>query len=182
VRIRAATGGDAAQIAAIYAPYVLETPISFESAPPDAAAMRERIESGGGLYPWFVAVDDGGSLIGYASAGAFRARHAYRFTVETSVYVALGRLRGGVGRALYERLLATLEAQGFTQAIAALTIPNEASVRLHRRLGFTKAGTYREVGYKFGEWRSVALWQRALAIPPPEGPAEPSLLANVAGR
>jgi L-amino acid N-acyltransferase YncA len=179
VRIRPATGADAPAIAALYAPYVLDTAVSFESEPPDAEAVRARIEAGGGLYPWFAAVDDAGALIGYAYAGAFRARHAYRFTVETSVYVAPGLHRAGIGRALYETLLATLEAQGFTQAIAALTIPNDASVALHERLGFTEAGTYREVGYKFGEWRSVALWQRPLKVPPPEGPAEPKPFAEV---
>lgn len=179
MRIRLATADDAAAIAAIYAPYVAASVVSFEAEPPDEAEMRARIEAGGGLYPWLAAVDEAEALLGYAYASAFRPRHAYRFTVETSVYVADGGQRRGVGRRLYRLLIETLEAQGFTQAIAAVTIPNEGSLRLHEDLGFTEAGIYRQVGYKFGEWRSVALWQRALAAAPPHRPAEPRPFAEV---
>ena len=123
------------------------------------------------LYPWLVACDENDSVLGYASASAFRTRIAYRFTVETSVYLA-GEAHGrGIGAALYRRLLAILEAQGFTQAIVAISLPNDASVRLHEKLGFVAAGIYRDVGYKLGGWRSVGLWQRPLAdstIPPIE--------------
>jgi phosphinothricin acetyltransferase len=90
-------------------------------------------------------------------------REGYRFSVETTVYVAGGAHRRGIGGALYARLLPLLEAQGFTQAIAAITLPNEGSVRLHEANGFREAGVYRQVGWKLGEWRSVGLWQRQLA-------------------
>jgi phosphinothricin acetyltransferase len=163
VKVRLATADDAAAIASIYAPYVSATVVSFETEPPDAAEMRNRIESGGDLYPWFVAVGEDETLLGYAYACAFRARRAYRFSVETSVYVADGALRRGTGGTLYSCLLPILEAQGFTQAIAAITLPNEASVRLHEAHGFRRAGVYEQVGWKLGEWRSVGLWQRALA-------------------
>ena len=162
---------DAAAIAEIYAPFVTESAVSFETEPPDEAAMRARIEAGGDLYPWLVA-EEAGTVVGYAYAARFRDRPAYRFAVETSVYLRPGAGGRGLGRRLYEPLLAMLEAQGFTQAIAAITLPNEASVRLHERLGFERAGIYRQVGWKLGAWHDVGLWQRGLAAAgtPPEEP------------
>jgi L-amino acid N-acyltransferase YncA len=162
MKLRAATPDDAAAIADIYAPFVTASAVSFETEPPDEAAMKARIEAGGGLYPWLVAEEDGRPL-GYAYAARFRERPAYRFTVETSLYLRADAVGRGLGRQLYEPLLAILESQGFTQAIATITLPNEASVRLHERLGFERAGTYRQVGWKFGAWHDVGLWQRALA-------------------
>lgn len=179
--IRLAGPEDAAAIAAIYAPYVTDSTVSFETEPPDAAEIGERIRACGVLYPWFVALDHAGAVTGYAYANAFRARRAYRFAVETTVYLAEGQQGRGLGSALYGRLLPLLEAQGFTQAIAAITLPNEASVRLHERLGFVPAGTYRDVGHKLGGWRSVGLWQRALA-PLCEDPAEPLTYAALLSR
>lgn len=171
MRPRAATPGDAAALAEIYAPYVTQGAVSFETDPPDEAAFLARMESGGALYPWLVA-EEAGRILGYAYASRFRDRPAYRFVVETSVYLRAGEGGRGLGRRLYEPLLATLEAQGFTQAIAAITLPNEASVRLHERLGFERAGIYRQVGWKLGAWHDVGLWQRALARAgtPPEEP------------
>jgi phosphinothricin acetyltransferase len=172
LRLRAATADDAAAIAAIYAPYVEGSIVSFETEAPDAAAMRGRIEAGGDLYPWLAAVDEGGTLAGYAYASPFRPRPAYRYTVETTVYVRHGLHRRGVGTLLYRPLLAILEAQGFTQAFGAITLPNDASVALHERLGFARAGTYTKVGWKQDGWWDVGLWQRALA-PPTVPPADP---------
>lgn len=163
MRLRAATPDDAAAIADIYAPFVKESAVSFETDPPDQATMRARIEAGGDLYPWLVGEDEDGSLLGYAYAARFRDRPAYRFAVETSVYLRPGCAKRGFGRQLYEPLLAMLEAQGFTQAIAAITLPNKASVRLHESLGFERAGTYRRVGWKLAAWHDVGLWQRRLA-------------------
>jgi phosphinothricin acetyltransferase len=151
---------------------VLGSTVSFETEPPDVAEIEERIRACGTLYPWFVALGDDGAVAGYAYANAFRARRAYRFAVETTVYLAEGQQGRGLASALYRRLLPLLEAQGFTQAIAAITLPNEASVRLHERLGFVQAGTYRDVGHKLGGWHSVGLWQRPLA-PLAESPTEP---------
>ncbi|HEX8307472.1 MAG TPA: GNAT family N-acetyltransferase [Allosphingosinicella sp.] len=162
MKLRAATPEDAAAIAEIYAPFVTGSAVSFETERPDETAIRARMESGGALYPWLVGEADGG-VLGYAYAARFRDRPAYRFTVETSVYLRSGASGRGLGRRLYEPLLAILELQGFTQAIAAITLPNEASVRLHERLGFERAGTYRQVGWKFAAWHDVGLWQRRLA-------------------
>lgn len=171
MKLRAATPDDAAAIAEIYAPFVSGSAVSFETEPPDEAAMRARIAAGGGLYPWLVAEEDGG-LLGYAYAARFRERPAYRFAIETSVYLRADAAGRGLGRQLYEPLLAILKAQGFIQAIAAITLPNEASVRLHERLGFERAGRYRQVGWKFGAWHDVGLWQKGLA-PAGTPPAEP---------
>ncbi len=171
MRLRAATTDDAAAIAETYAPFVTGSAVSFETYPPDEAAMRVRMEAGGGFYPWLVGEAEDGTLLGYAYAARFRERPAYRFTVETSVYLRFGAGGRGLGRRLYEPLLAILEEQGFTQAIAAISLPNEASVRLHERLGFERVGTYRRVGWKLGAWHDVGLWQRGLAragTPPTE--------------
>lgn len=178
MRLRAATPGDAAAIAEIYAPFVTASAVSFETDPPGPAAMRARIEAGGPLYPWIVAEEDG-ALLGYAYAARFRERPAYRFTVETTIYLRPGATGRGLGSILYAPLIAILEAQGFTQAIAAITLPNDASVRLHERLGFAPAGTYRQVGWKLGGWHDVGLWQRPLASPatPPAEP-RPARLAD----
>ena len=163
MRIRAAGVDDAAAIAAIYAPYVTGTVVSFETEAPDAAEIARRMSEGDGHFPWLVACDGDRTLLGYAYACAFRSRPAYRFSVETTVYVADGAHRRGIGSLLYRSLLPVLEAQGYAQAIAAITLPNQASVTLHERFGFRQVGTYERVGFKFREWRSVGLWQRALA-------------------
>jgi phosphinothricin acetyltransferase len=181
VKVRAATADDAAAIAAIYAPYVTGTVISFETEAPDAAEIARRMAGDAGTYPWLAACDDDGALLGYAYATAFRLRPAYRFSVETTVYVA-GHAHGrGIGRALYAALLPVLEAQGYVQAIAAITLPNPASVALHERFGFRRIGAYQEVGFKHGGWHSVGLWQRALA-PLGDTPAEPKPLAQLGGQ
>ncbi|HYG29455.1 MAG TPA: GNAT family N-acetyltransferase [Allosphingosinicella sp.] len=177
--VRPATLGDAAAIAAIYASYVTDSFVSFETEAPDEAEMRRRIESGGLLYPWLVGEAEG-RVCGYASASPFRTRAAYRHAVETSVYLAPAACGRGFGRALYRQLLDLLARQGFTQAIGAISLPNEPSVRLHEALGFTQAGTYSEVGWKCGRWIDVGLWQRALAaaaVPP----AEPKPFAEIWG-
>lgn len=170
VRIRPAAPEDGAALAAIYAPYVLDTPISLEAEPPDAAEMARRIADGGDLYRWLVCEVEG-EAAGYAYAGRFRAREGYRFTAETSVYVAAALHRRGVARALYTELLDLLIAQGFTRAIAGVTLPNAASIGLHEAFGFTACGVYGRVGWKFGAWWDVGQWQRPLAperTPPPE--------------
>lgn len=173
MKLRLASPADAAAIATIYAPYVTSSAASFEMVPPDPSEMQVRMADGGGLYPWLVALgEDGESIIAYAYAARFRPRPAYRYAVETSVYVDPPYQGRGAGRALYDALLELLERQRFTQAIAGITLPNDASVRLHESRGFKAAGTYRQVGYKGGRWLDVGLWQRALA-PATNPPTEP---------
>ena len=172
---------DAAQIAAIYAPYVTAGTVSFETEPPNAAAMARRMAAGDGHYPWLIATAGpapDAAVIGYAYAGQFRDRPAYRWAVETTIYIARGEQRSDIGRLLYKSLLATLRAQGFTQAIGAIALPNDASVRLHEAVGFRRAGVLREIGYKDGQWVDVGYWQCDLndsTVPP----AEPRRFADV---
>lgn len=150
---------DAAACAAIYAPHVLEGAVSFEEHAPDAAEVARRMRE---MRVWLVSVDGEGEVEGYAYASRHRQREAYRFTVETSVYVAAGRQRRGVGRALYGALFAALAERGFRVALAGITLPNAASVGLHEAAGFELVGVYRGIGFKAGGWRDVGWWQRAL--------------------
>lgn len=177
MRIRFAGVTDAAAIAALYEPFVEGSAVSLEDAAPTPDDMAARLAGGGALYPWLVAEDDMG-VAGFSSASRFRPRQGYRFTVETSVYVAADRQGLGTGRLLYAALLDLLVRQGFTQAIAAITLPNEASVRLHRSAGFDRCGTYGGVGWKLGRWWDVSLWQRSLSAQQAP-PAEPIPYAAV---
>jgi phosphinothricin acetyltransferase len=169
--VRDVAGGDAGAIAAIYAPYVRETAITFEIDPPGAAEMRARIEEVTAHFPWLVATD-GAHVLGYAYATSFRARAAYRWIVETTVYVAQDQARRGIGRALYAPLLDRLRQQGFCAAIGAIALPNNASVAIHEAMGFVHQGTYRRVGYKLDRWHDVGLWQCDFG-PRPDRPEEP---------
>jgi L-amino acid N-acyltransferase YncA len=157
--VRDAITDDAAACSTIYAPYVLDTAITFESEPPDAAEFAGRISLASGRYAWLVLEDDG-RVTGYAYAGSFSKRPAYRFACEVSVYLERGSRRSGGGRALYEALLPRLAQRGYHRAAAGMTLPNEASIRLHRALGFEPVGTYRRVGWKHGRWHDVAWVQR----------------------
>jgi L-amino acid N-acyltransferase YncA len=170
LRVREATEHDAAACAAIYAPYVTDSAISFELEPPSAAEMAARIAS---AHDWLVLEDDAGRVVGYAYAGLFAPRAAYRWATEVSVYLEPGFERRGGGRTLYETLLPRLASRGFRMAIAGMTLPNDASVGLHRALGFQPVGTYRRIGYKFGSWHDVA-WTQLELIGDDEPPAEPS--------
>lgn len=171
IRIRQAFEGDAEAIAAIYAPHVTRGVASFEETAPTAEDMRARIARIAGRYPWLVAEEEG-ALLGYAYADRFRDRSAYRWAVETTVYVADSAQRRGVGRLLYQALLDILRRQGFTQAIAAISLPNDSSVKLHELAGFRRAGVYRQVGWKLGRWIDVGLWQAQLREAG-HAPAEP---------
>ena len=167
---------DAAACVAIYAPYVADTAISFEEAPPTARQFAAHIAETSARYPWLVLEDDG-DVVGYAYAAQHRARAAYRWAVDVGIYVDPARHRGGAGRTLYEALLELLRRQRLRSACAGITLPNDASIGLHRALGFEHVGTYRAIGWKAGGWRDVSWWQLALApdgagardgAPPPE--------------
>jgi phosphinothricin acetyltransferase len=168
--IRRVRASDAAAIAALYRPYVTDTRVTFELEPPDAEEIGRRIVKCGDVYPYLVAEIDG-ALAGYAYATAFRDRPAYRFAVETSVYLAPAAQGHGLGRALYTMLLDILTAQGFVHAIGAITVPNDASIGLHRAMGYVDAGVYADIGYKMGAWATVQLLQKPLN-PLPAAPDE----------
>jgi L-amino acid N-acyltransferase YncA len=176
-RIRLARSSDAPAIAAIYGPVVESTAISFETEPPGAAEMARRIEQTMASHPWLVC-EVGPGVVGYAYASPHRSRAAYRWSVDTSVYVAQRWHRRGIGRGLYTSLSEVLAAQGFINAYAGIALPNPASVRLHEAVGFTSVGVYERVGYKLGRWHDVGWWQRALTSPPAV-PQEPRVLAAV---
>ncbi len=178
--IRLATEGDAEQIAAIYAPNVTGTVISFETEPPTADEMRWRIEATLERYPWLVC-ERQGRVLGYAYAGAHGSRAAYKWSVEVSVYVHGEARRTGVGQALYASLFAALDLQGFYNAYAGATLPNPASVGLHESVGFRLVGVYRGVGYKLGAWHDVGWWHLPLRerVADPDPPAAlPSVLGS----
>ncbi len=171
VRIRQAADGDAAAVAAIYAPYVRDTIISFETAAPTPAEMGGRIAAISTRHPWLVA-EQGGEVLGYAYAGEHRSRAAYRWDVDVAVYLAADAHRRGLGRRLYLALFELLRRQGYINAYAGISLPNAASVGLHEALGFLPVGVYRKVGYKQGAWHDVGWWSLNLQ-PPPALPAEP---------
>ncbi|WP_243653964.1 GNAT family N-acetyltransferase [Pseudonocardia endophytica] len=160
--IRHATAEDGAACAAIYRPYVTDTVITFEDVPPTAPEMAERISAANRAHAWLVA-EDGGDVVGYAYGGTWKSRAAYRFACEVSIYLATGRRRTGAGRALYDELFAVLAGRGFVIAVAGMTLPNDASVGLHRAVGFEDVGTHRAVGWKHDAWHDVAWAQRRIA-------------------
>ncbi|MBS1846280.1 MAG: N-acetyltransferase [Actinobacteria bacterium] len=162
---------DAAACAAIYAPNVESTPISFELVPPDATEFARRIEKYSETHQFLVAEDDG-EVVGFAYACRWRERHAYDWSVEVSVYVDGARHGRGIGRALYAELLDRLRAQGFRIAVAGVTLPNPASTALHESMGFEPIGALRDIGWKEGAWHDVGYWQLDLA-PDAENPPSP---------
>ncbi len=155
---------DAAACAAIYAPYVADSCVSFEDVPPTAQQFEAQIAATSEHYPWLVLEDAGaGAVVGYAYAAQHRARAAYRWAVDVGIYVDPARHRSGAGRTLYEALLELLRRQRLHSACAGITVPNDASIGLHRALGFEHVGTYRAIGWKAGGWRDVSWWQLSLA-------------------
>lgn len=163
VRIRDAGAMDAVAIASIYNGYVAGSVATFELEAVAADAMRTRVADvqARGL-PWLLAECDAG-VLGYAYAGPWRARAAYRHSVETSIYLAPQACGRGVGRALYARLIEVLQALDVHAVIGGVSLPNPASVALHERLGFVQVAHFREVGFKSGRWIDVGYWQRTLS-------------------
>ena len=162
MRLRLAEPRDGDGIAQIYGPMVETTPISFEVDPPSGDEMATRVAATLPDHPWLVA-DSDDRVVGYAYAHRFHPRAAYDWTVETSIYVDPGRWKRGTGRQLYTALLAILRAQGYRRAVALVALPNPASVRLHEATGFVPVGVYHRVGWKFGAWHDVGVWELDLA-------------------
>ncbi len=159
MKIRDATSTDSSAIAAIYRPFVLETTVSFEETAPSAADMAQRIaETQAAGFPWLV-IEENNVLRGYAYATKWRVRHAYRFSAESTVYLAAGNAGRGLGAAIYSALLARLREQGLHSVMGGICQPNPASVALHEKLGFQKVAHFKEVGFKFGQWLDVGYWE-----------------------
>jgi phosphinothricin acetyltransferase len=169
--VRTAEEADGEAIAAIYAPYVQNTPISFETEPPTPEVMAARIARTLETHPWFVAEYDG-KVVGYAYAGKHRERAAYRWTVDTTIYVDAVAHRRGIGQALYRALLNTLRQQAFRSAFAEIVLPNPGSIRLHEAVGFRSVGVHKNIGFKLGRWHDIGYWCLGLAEAVPS-PCEP---------
>jgi phosphinothricin acetyltransferase len=175
--IRLAREDDGASLAEIYDPIVRDTPISFETQPPDAAGMAGRVRQTLAQYPWLVYERDG-VVVGYAYGSQHHVRDAYQWAVNVTVYIDERSRRAGVGRALYTSLFRILVAQGYYRACAGITLPNPGSVGLHEAMGFVPVGVYRDVGFKLGRWHDVGWWQRSLQGRPGI-PAPPRSVAAV---
>lgn len=169
VVIRLAGPDDAAAIAAIYRPYVEGSRISFEEEAPGADEIVARMANP--IHPWLIAREDG-QAFGFTSTSPMRNRNAYRWSVETGIYLDPAAQGRGLGRELLTEHLALLERQGFVTIVAGIALPNDASVALHEKLGFRLSGIEHGVGYKFGQWVDVGRWQRDLA-PRSRTPHEP---------
>jgi phosphinothricin acetyltransferase len=170
--IRIATVDDAAAFQAIYAPVVLNTPISFEVEPPSVDEMGQRIARTLAQFPWLVGLDDEGRVNGYVYASRHRDRLAYQWSVDVTAYVREDARGRRVGQRLYRALLPRLAALGYCQAYAGITQPNVASVALHESVGFTPVGLFHNAGFKLGRWHDVGWWECSLAAPAPD-PAPP---------
>jgi phosphinothricin acetyltransferase len=163
LQVRPATEADLPSITKIYGHAVRYGTATFEITPPDLAEMTRRFRTlMDGGFPYFVAVLDG-AVVGYAYAGAYRPRPAYRFTVENSVYLDPAMHRRGIGLQLMQRLIAECESRGYRQMIAVIgDSANAGSIGVHVRTGFQMIGTHPNVGFKFGRWLDTVMMQRAL--------------------
>jgi phosphinothricin acetyltransferase len=149
-------------VARIYNHYIRETVITFEETEITHSEMADRIAKIGDFsLPWLVAESEG-AIVGYAYAGKWRERSAYRYSVESTVYLDASATGRGIGTRLYRDLLTSLRATPVRTVLGVIALPNTASVALHERLGFTKVAELKEVGFKFGRWIDVAYWQLAL--------------------
>lgn len=159
--VRQALPSDAAQICAVYNPYVADTHITFEEEPVAAGAMAQRIEAVRVAFPWLVC-EDGDEILGYAYATRWKERSAYRYAAELSIYLHRDAVGRGIGTRLFGTLLDMLHSQGIHTVIGGVSLPNAASIALLEKLGFVKTAQFREVGYKCGHWIDVGYWQRLL--------------------
>jgi phosphinothricin acetyltransferase len=173
--IREAHADDAPAIAAIYAPYVTDSSVSFELAAPDGVELAARIAGAEDRYPWLVC-ERAGEVLGYAYASEYRSRAAYRWALEVSVYVRQDTKRARVAHGLYTALFDVLRLQRRTLALAGITLPNPPSVGFHESFGFERFAVYANIGHKHDAWHDVGWWQLAIGEPA-EPPAEPVMLS-----
>lgn len=171
---RPASPADAPRLVEIYAPYVASTAVSFATTPPTEEDFLHKLTS---PYP-FLVCEEGDRVLGYAYAGQYRVREAYRWNVELSIYVDESAQSRGVGRLLMTRLLDVLRVLGYQNAYSCITLPNEKSIGLHRALGFEQIGLFENAGYKLGRWHSV-VWLRLQLNDFPNPPAEPRAFSGI---
>jgi phosphinothricin acetyltransferase len=161
ILVRLATAEDAPAVLNIYTPYILQTAFTFETEVPSVEEVRSRMEKYLQKYPWLITEIDG-EVAGYVYGSIHREREAYQWTCECSVYIHDNFKGYGIGNELYEALFEILKLQGFRNVYAGITIPNEASEKLHQKLGFEKFAVYENIGCKFGKWHSVGWWRLQL--------------------
>lgn len=171
-RIRPAQLEDADAVLEIYKPYILDTPITFETEVPSPREFQKRIAEKVGKFPWLV-FEREGAILGYAYAGPFKSRRAYEWSIESSIYVRKDVQRTGIGKALYGKLLEIVKAQGAVNVFAGITLPNDASVALHESFGFVNIGCFKDAGYKLGQWWDVGYWQLQFSKPLKPEPLRP---------
>ncbi|HFU4466568.1 TPA: N-acetyltransferase family protein [Streptococcus suis] len=161
IEIRSARLEDAADLVAIYAPYVEKTAITFETQVPTVSEFASRIEKTLGKFPYLVAVEEG-KILGYAYASTYYARAAYDWTVELSVYIQQEARGKGIGSMLYDALEEDLTARGFKNFLACIALPNPASISLHEKRGYERVAHFKKVGYKFETWHDIVWLQKSL--------------------
>jgi L-amino acid N-acyltransferase YncA len=159
--IRDCLPSDASQVCQIYNHYVRETVITFEDVPVVESDMAQRISEVTERLPWLV-WEQSGSIVGYAYATPWKARSGYRFSVESTVYLAQAFAGRGIGTQLYQALIDDLRSREVHCAVGGIALPNPASIALHEKLGFSKIGEFKEIGWKFGKWVDVGYWELVL--------------------
>lgn len=161
--IRKAESRDASQVADVYNYYIQQTHHTFETEPLSAEEMQKRIEDTTEDYPFLVA-EENDEIVGYAYATQFKLRQAYEYASEVSIYVRNAAKQKGIGSQLYTQLFDELQETDTHAVVAGISLPNDASVRFHERLGFEKVAHFKEVGYKLGRWIDVGYWEKILRV------------------
>ncbi len=156
--IRVANGTDATALLTVYAPYIINTSLTFETVVPTEKEFADRITHYTANWPWLV-WESGGNIGGYAYASRYRERTGYQWCVESSIYMDEKFMKKGVAKALYRALLELLTLQGYRNVYAVINLPNDRSVKFHEGCGFKWFATYEKVGYKLGKWKNVGWWQ-----------------------
>lgn len=175
MQVREAGPDDMAGFATVVNHFIETSTVNFRTVPQTAGDWLDDWKNLHENYPWLVAVD-GDELVGLAYAGPWKARNAYDWCAESTVYVANGHHRRGIGKLLYDRLLSILDAQGYRTTVGVIGLPNDPSAALHEACGFRHAGTLTRVGYKHGRWCDVGFWQRVA----PGGDSDPGEIHPVA--
>ncbi len=169
--IRPATPSDAAAMLSIYAPFILNSAVTFETEVPDTEAFADRIRIGIDRFPWLVS-EENGSITGYCYAASYRERAAYRWGCEVSIYIRENHRGTGLAHQLYGRLFEILKRLNLLNAYAIITVPNPQSTGFHRKMGFRETGLFKKAGYKHGQWHDV-LWMEKNLSEHISHPAEP---------
>jgi L-amino acid N-acyltransferase YncA len=178
LEIRLIEAKDTAGALAVYEPYVISTPVTFEYEVPSLEDFAKKIKTNTSKYPWLVCLQNG-VVIGYAYASDFRYRAAYQWSHESTIYLSEAAQGKGLGRILYETLFSVLTLQGYYNVFAGVAIPNKKSEGLHTSLGFEDIGIFRKVGYKLGQWHDTRWFQLTLS-PHIYNPATPALIGEIA--